>query len=75
MNEVLTAREIEQRYPNEWVLVLDPAFAPDLEVLSGVVACHSKDRDEVYNKAIELQPKASAFLYTGEFPTDTVLVL
>jgi hypothetical protein len=75
MTEVLTAKEIEERFPGEWILVIDPALAPDLNVLSGRVACHSKDRDEVYNKAVELKPKSSAFLYTGEFPTDMIFVL
>ena len=75
MTEVLTREEIEARFPDQWILVIDADFEPDLEVRSGRVACHSKDRDEVYNKGIELQPKSSAVMLTGEFPTDTVLVL
>ena len=65
MNEVLTVPEIESRYDAEWVLLGDPVTNESLEVLSGTVLWHSKDRDEVYRKAIEIKPQQSAFLYTG----------
>jgi hypothetical protein len=75
MNDVLTIAEIEARFPSEWVLVGDPKTNEALEVLSGKVLCHSKDREEVYQKGIELKPKRSAVLYTGPVPEDGELVL
>jgi hypothetical protein len=36
---------------------------------------HSKDRDEVYRKAVELRPKRFAMLYTGKMPEDTAVLL
>jgi len=57
------------------VLVEDPQTNEGLEVLSGTVRFHSKDRDEVYRKAVELRPKRFAMLYTGTTPKDTAVVL
>ncbi len=75
MNEVLTIAEIESRFPSEWILVEDPQTNEALEVQSGRVLCHSKDRDEVYRKAVELRPKRFAMLYTGTIPEGTAVVL
>jgi hypothetical protein len=44
-------------------------------VLSGEVLWHTKDRDELYRKATELQPKSSAFLCFSEIPEDMVVIL
>ncbi len=75
MNEVLTLAEIESQFPSEWILVEDPQTNEALEVQSGRVLCHSKDRDEVYRKAVELRPKKFAMLYTGTIPEGTAVVL
>ena len=75
MNEVLTVQEIEARYESEWILMEDPEVTPQLEVTRGKVLFHSKDRDEVYKKAIELRPKHSAYLYTGRAAEDMVIML
>jgi hypothetical protein len=56
-------------------LVVDPQTNDALEVQSGKVFWHSKDRDEVYRKAVELRPKRFAVLYTGKMPKDTAVVL
>jgi hypothetical protein len=75
MSEVLTIAQIEERYPDEWVLVEDPITNKALEVQGGKVLFHSADRDEMYRKAIELRPKHSAFLYTGRIPDDMEFAL
>jgi hypothetical protein len=75
MNRVLTAAQIEKQFVAEWVLVEDPETNDVLEVQSGKVRWHSKDRDEVYRKAVELRPKRFAMLYTGKMPEDTAVVL
>ncbi|HVC96881.1 MAG TPA: hypothetical protein VND64_24595 [Pirellulales bacterium] len=75
MNEVLSISEIESRFASEWVLVDDPQLGDGDEVLAGRVVCHSKDRDEVYRKAIELKPKHFAFVYTGSIPENTAIIL
>jgi len=74
-DKVITIAEIESQFESEWVLVEDAQTNEALEVLSGRVRCHSKDRDEVYRKAVELRPKRFAMLYTGTIPKDTAVVL
>jgi hypothetical protein len=75
MERVMTISEIESEFDSEWVLVDEPETNEQLEVLKGKVIHHSKDRDEVYRKAVSLRPKRSAILYTGSIPEGTVVVL
>jgi hypothetical protein len=75
MDEVLTMAQIEAQFISEWVLVEDPQTNDALEVQSGKILCHSKDRDEVYREAVRLRPKRFAILYTGTIPKDTAIVL
>jgi len=75
MSNVLSIAEIESQFKSEWVLVEEPKTNEALEVQSGLVRWHSKDRDEVYRKAVELRSKRFAVLYTGTIPKDTAIVL
>ena len=75
MDEVLTAAQIETQFESEWVLVEDPQTDEALKVRRGKVRWHSKDRDEVYRKAVELRPSRFAILYTGKIPKDAAVVL
>ena len=75
MSDALTVAEIESQFPSEWVLLSEPNTDESLEVQSGKVLFHSKDRDEVYRRAIELRPKRFAMLYTGTMPEGTAIVL
>ncbi len=76
MGEVLTMKEIEARFPSEWVLLADPQSDEHLEVLGGTLLFHSKDRDEVHRHAMELPaPGHIAILYTGPLPEDMEFVL
>jgi hypothetical protein len=75
MNQEMTIEEIESRFESDWVLIEDPRTDEALKVLGGRVVYHSKDRDEVYRKAVALRPKRSAIVYTGEIPEETAVVL
>ena len=75
MDDILTAAQIEEQFDSEWILVEDPQTDNALQVQSGRVRWHSKDRDEVYRKAVELRPKRFALLYTGKMPKDTAVAL
>ena len=75
MAEIMSIEEINARFDSEWVLIEDPETTELFEVKRGKVLWHSKDRDEVYRKAMELRPKHSAFLYIGKPPKDMVIVL
>ena len=74
-NQVMTVAEIEKRFDNEWILVEDPVLDEDKQVVGGRVLCHSKNRDEVYQKAVELRLKHSAFLHTGPTPENIFINL
>lgn len=74
-DEVLTTAEIETQFESEWVLVEDPQTDEALTVRQGKVRCHSKDRDEVYRKAVELRLTRFAILYTGKIAKDVAIVL
>lgn len=73
--EVLTLADITTRFDSEWILLEDPVRDRGGQITGGKVVWHSKDRDEVYQKAVELRLKHSAFHYTGEIPEDMVIVL
>ena len=75
MDEVLTIVEIESRFPSEWVLVAEPETDQLLELQKGKIAHHSKDRDEVYRRAMQLRPLRFAIVYTGTLPKDAAIVL
>ncbi len=75
MDNVMTVGQIEAQFESEWVLLENPQTNEALEVQGGRVLWHSKDRDEVYRKAVELRPKRFAVLYTGKIPEGTAVVL
>ena len=75
MEKVFTIEEIEAQFDSEWVLIEEPATNDALEIQSGKVLCHSKDRDEVYREATGRRPKSFAVIYTGKMPKDTAIVL
>jgi hypothetical protein len=75
MDEFLTMGEIESRFPDEWILIQDPQTDENLQVQPGRVRCHSKHRDEVYRKAMELRLPRCATHFTGRVPTHGAIVL
>jgi len=75
MNQIMTLEEIQSQFDSEWVLIEDPQTDEGLKVLEGRVLCHSRDRDEVYRKAVSLRPKRCAIVYTGEIPEETAVIL
>lgn len=75
MHEVLTLAEIEARFDSEWALIADPQISDETEILGGRVLWHSKDRDEGDRKMLELPPRSSALLWTGEMPANVAINL
>ena len=73
--EEMTLSQMKSRFRSEWVLIGDPDTDRALNVRGGKVLHHSKDRDEVYRKAISLRPMRSAVMYTGRIPEDTAIIL
>jgi hypothetical protein len=75
VEKIMTIAQIEEQFESEWILVEDPKTDEALDIQSGKVVWHSKDRDEVYRKAVELRPKRFAMLYTGQIPENTAIAL
>ena len=74
-SDVLSVEEIYRRFPGEWVLLADPEVDRNQNVLCGKLVWHSKGRDEVYQKDIDLRLRESATLYTGTMPEGTAIIL
>ncbi len=75
MDKILSLSEIEAQFLSGWVLIKNPQNSDTLEIQSGKVLFHSKDRDEVYHQAVVRQPKRFAVLYTGKISNDAAIVL
>jgi hypothetical protein len=76
MGEVLTIEEIYAKYPDEWVLIDQPQTDRHHRVLSGIVAAHGPDRDQVGAKAFDLPvPRHFAVRFTGKRPPGHILAL
>ncbi len=75
MEKQMTVKEMEKQFESEWILVENPVTDKNLVVKAGRLLHHSKDRDEVYRKAVSLRPKRSAVIYTGKMPDNTAVVL
>ncbi len=73
--EVLTIDEIKARFAPDWVLIGDPETDEYQRVLAGKVLFRSPNRDEVYQRALELRPTRSAFRFLGTIPEDVVFVV
>ena len=66
MAEVLTIDEIESRFPDEWILLIDPVSDQQFNVLSGEVVAHSKEREDIDRIALALMPASSAVWFNGD---------
>jgi hypothetical protein len=75
MDELLTIDQIKARYAPDWVLIGEPETDEVQHLMAGKVLFHSPDRDEVYQKAIDLRLGHFAFRFLGEMSEDMVFVL
>ena len=68
----MSMREIERKFDQEWVLIEDPVTTKTLEIKSGKVGFHHKDRDELYKLAKSTESNAMhyASLYVGALPDE-----
>lgn len=71
----MTYDEIKARFDSEWVLIDAPETDEKLNILSGEVIHHSKDRDEVNRRLLALRPTRFAVVYIGAMPEGTAIVL
>lgn len=73
--EILTIAAIKQRYPDEWVLVVDCMLDEKTTTpLRGRVFTHSKSREEIDRALEKLQSRATYVFNTGEIPKDVAIL-
>lgn len=75
MGEIMTLDDVNRQFDSEWVLFGDPELDEHNEVIRGRVLCHSKDREEMFRKMLELRPRRSATHFTGGIPAGTEVLL
>ena len=64
MNDKMTWKEIEGKYPNEWVLAIDYEMNNLGEVIQATIVAHSADKDEIYSHSVDANKVGIWF--TGE---------
>ncbi len=74
MGKRLTIKKIQERYHDEWVLLLNPNISPETKVEGGDVVFHSKDRGEVHRRLSDFKGN-KAIVFTGKIPEDVGVLL
>jgi phycocyanin beta chain len=72
---ILNIEEIQQRYPNQWVLIGCPKLDEELNVIQGEVLARASEGDELYAKLSLRQGKPVAIEYTGSVPENIGIML
>lgn len=75
MSEILTLKEIEEKYDSQWVLIGDVQTNERYEVLGGRVLYHGDDREDVYDKIGKFNPKMFAVRWIGEVKSESIFIL
>lgn len=69
--EILTAAEIRDRYPREWVLIADTESDDLWNVIRGEVLAHSPQREEIDRALTKFKDVRSISIeYTGPIPDE-----
>jgi len=79
MDRELTKAEIEERYPDRWVLVEETAWNEQGNPVRGIVRAHSTSREDLSAPLQKLHKRSGVktfIFYTGEkIPEDLTIVL
>ena len=67
--------DIKETFKDEWVLVEVEKVDKYFYLIEGKVLAHSKDKDKIYKKLLEIKPKEFMIEYTGKIPEDIAVVL
>ena len=65
MLEWMTEQEWIRRYPDEFVLVIDPDWDEQKGLQAGYVAFHSPEEQETFAEATRLKPRDFGCPFTG----------
>ncbi len=64
---LLRLEEIRQCYEGEWVLIVNPSFDENLEVIEGEVWAHSPNAETIYRSLAVSKGHPASIEYIGEF--------
>jgi len=67
-------KEILEQFKDEWVLIEVKEVDENFDLKEGDVIAHSKDKEELYRKLLEIKPRSFSIEYTGEIPKDLAFV-
>ncbi len=68
-NERMTLEEMTEKYPDQWLFIIDCEINENTELLSGIVAVHSKSEDDIHEASMQYKGGA-AIHYTGGLRDD-----
>lgn len=68
-------KEIVEKFKDEWILLDVKKVDENLNIEEDEVIAHSRDKDEIYKKLLELRPKSFSIEYTGKIPKNLAVVL
>jgi len=71
--DLLMIEEMKQKYPDEWLLVIDCELSENTELKAGRVVEHSRCRGDIH-KALKDYKGKVAIYYAGEIPNDLTVI-
>ncbi len=75
-DEILTYEEILNRFPDEWVILLDVELDKKTgQPLRGKVAYHDKEMEKAYQALERYKEQSLSFFFTGDIPEDMEAIL
>ena len=63
---------IQKEYPDRFVLLENPVFAPTPHLKEGILLYKHKDQMKVIKKKLDLKPHYSTIVYTGGIRLDRI---
>ena len=73
-SESLTVEEMKERYPDEWLLLVDCEENENTELKAGKIIAHSRCRDDIHRAQMDC-PGHVAIHFAGEIPRDLAVIL
>ncbi len=72
---LLSIAEIENRYHDQWVLVVNPVYDKTHRMRKGNVLCHSENREKIDKVMLETKENKIAIKYLGTLDKDLSTIL
>lgn len=73
MNKKESMEKIEQRHPNEWLLIVDYETDASTRLTKGRLVAHSKSQEEIHRALTKYKGK-KCIHYSGKLPKDVRVV-